>query len=100
MDNKEFRNSVKDILNHISDAAYLENHNLMTVLLGPEEARQSSRIRLLRDRISAAIDVLRPPEGTPAHATEWRCHRILTLRYLNLIEFHQIEYELGLSQRQ
>jgi CheY-like chemotaxis protein len=100
MDKTVFRNSIKDILNHISDAAYLENHNLMTLLLSAEEARQANRIRLLRNRISTAINVLQPPEGTPAHAAEWRCHRILTLRYLQLMEFHQIEFELGLSQRQ
>jgi CheY-like chemotaxis protein len=100
MDKIQFRTNVKDILNHISDGAYLENHNLMTLLLTPEEARQANRLRLLRSKISQGVDVLRPPEDTPAHAAEWRCHRILTLRYLNLMEFHQIEYELGLSQRQ
>jgi CheY-like chemotaxis protein len=100
MDKMQFRNSVKDILNHISDAAYLENHNLLARLLTVEEARQTNRIRLLRNKISESIDVLRPPEDTPTNVAEWRCYRILTLRYLNLMEFHQIEEKLGLSQRQ
>ena len=100
MDKMQFRNSVKDILNHISDAAYLENHNLLSRLLTAEDARQANRIRLLRNKISESIDVLRPPENTPANVAEWRCYQILTLRYLNLMEFHQIEEKLGLSQRQ
>ncbi|MRS02915.1 response regulator, partial [bacterium] len=39
-------------------------------------------------------------EGTPSNSTEWRCYKILTFRYFQLKEWHVIEEELGLSQRQ
>jgi CheY-like chemotaxis protein len=100
MDKMQFRSSIKEILNHISDAAYLENHNLTGLILSEEEARQPNRQQLLRSKISDSINMLRPPEETPTSAAEWRCYRILTLRYMQLKEWHHIEYDLGLSQRQ
>jgi len=100
MDKPQFRNSVKEILNHISDPAHLENSNLLRILLTSEETSHPSHLQTLRVRIREGINLLQPPEDTPPNATEWRCYRILTLRYLQLKEWHTIEEELGLSQRQ
>jgi CheY-like chemotaxis protein len=100
MEKQQFRNSVKEILNHISDPAHLENSNLLSILLTSEETGHPSHLQTLRARIREGINVLQPPEDTPPNASEWRCYRILTLRYLQLKEWHTIEEELGLSQRQ
>jgi CheY-like chemotaxis protein len=100
MDLAQFRNSLKDILNHLADTAYLENSKLANLLLSDEESKQGNRIQLLRSKISTGIEVLRPPEDIPVHVAEWRCYRILTLRYLRGMELYLIEDELGLSQRQ
>ena len=100
MDKAQFRNSLKDILNHLADTAYLENNNLANLLLSETESRGGNRIQLLRNKISEAIEVLRPPADIPTHVAEWRCYRILTLRYLRGMDLYVIEDELGLSQRQ
>lgn len=100
MDRTEFQNDVKDILNHLSDPAYLENHNLLNLFYTGEEAPISVRMHSLRETIQKSINFLQPPEGTPSNATEWRCYKILTFRYFQLKEWHVIEEELGLSQRQ
>jgi CheY-like chemotaxis protein len=100
MDKSQFRNNVKDLLNHLSDTAYLENRNLADLLLSGEEARQTNRVALLRNRVSESMELLRPPEEIPTNVAEWRCYRILSMRYLRGMELYRIEDELGLSQRQ
>jgi len=91
MNKSEFRNNVKDLLNHLSDTAYLENSNLVNLFLSEEEARQTNRLHLLRNKISASIDLLRPPQEIPDNVAEWRCYRILTMRYLRGMELYRIE---------
>ncbi|HCS38319.1 MAG TPA: hypothetical protein DIW44_01885 [Anaerolineaceae bacterium] len=100
MDRTEFQNAVKDILNHLSDPAYLENHNLLNLFYSGEDAPITVRMHALRETIQKSINFLQPPDGTPSIATEWRCYKILTFRYFLLKEWHIIEEELGLSQRQ
>lgn len=100
MDRVNFLNDVKDILNHLSDPAYLENHNLINLFYKGNESALAVRMHAVRETFQESMDFLRPPEGTPINATEWRCYKILTLRYFQLKEWHLIEEELGLSQRQ
>jgi len=100
MDRTEFLNAVKDILNHLSDPAYLENHNLINIFYRGEETSLSARMQALRTTIQKSIDILKPPDKTPSNAPEWRCYKILTYRYFLLKEWHVIEEDLGLSQRQ
>ncbi|MBI9050567.1 MAG: response regulator [Anaerolineaceae bacterium] len=100
MDNNTFYNAVKEALNHLSDPAYLKNHQLVQYFLTETESRQSNWIQLLHAKVSEIIDLLRPPEGTPETASEWRSSKILSLRYLRGFELYRIEEELGLSQRQ
>jgi CheY-like chemotaxis protein len=100
MDRVEFQNDVKDILNHLSDPAYLENHNLLNLFYTGGDAPLTIRMHSLREIIQESINFLQPPEGTPSNATEWRCYKILNFRYFQMKEWHVIEEELGLSQRQ
>ncbi len=100
MEKDEFRNNIKDILNHISDTAYLENHNLISTFTISEEIKSGQKLQTLREIIKDSINFLQPPADTPASAPAWRCFKILTLRYLQLQEWHNIESDLGLSQRQ
>lgn len=100
MDKDEFVNAVKDILNHLSDPAYLENRNLIELFYHGNETTLVKRVQALREVFQQSINFLKPPEGTPANAPEWRCFKILSYRYLQLKEWHLIEDELGLSQRQ
>lgn len=100
MDKTIFRTRIKDALNHLQDTAYLANGNLANLLLTEAEARQGNRIQLFRNKIADRIELLRPPAEIPENDAEWRCYRILTLRYLRGMELYRIEDELGLSQRQ
>jgi CheY-like chemotaxis protein len=100
VDKAQFRSRIKDALNHLSDTAYLENGNLPALLLTEDEARQPNRVQLFRNKIGESIDLLRPPDEIPTNDAEWRCYRILSLRYLRGMDLYRIEDELGLSQRQ
>ena len=100
MDRVEFLNAVKDILNHLSDPAYLENRNLIELFYHGEETTLVARVHAIRETFQESIDFLKPPDGTPVNAPEWRCYKILNFRYLQLKDWHVIEEELGLSQRQ
>jgi len=100
MERIEFLNDVKDILNHLSDPAYLENHNLLDLFYHGADMSRAARMQALRQTFQGSIDFLKPPEGTPPNASEWRCYKILNFRYFQLKEWHVIEEELGLSQRQ
>lgn len=100
MERTEFLNAVKDILNHLSDPAYLENHNLINIFYHGEETSLSTRVQALRTTIQESIDILKPPDLTPDNAPEWRCYKILTYRYFQFKDWYLIEEELGLSQRQ
>jgi CheY-like chemotaxis protein len=100
MDKLKFRASVKEILNHLSDPAFLENHNLIDLFQSTEEVTLNARIQALRNTIQESINLLKPPVGTPEKAVEWRCYKILFFRYFQMKSWHIIEEELGLSQRQ
>jgi CheY-like chemotaxis protein len=100
MNKTTFINDVKDILNHLSDPAYLENHNLVDLFYQGNEKVLAVRMQALRGTFQESIDFLKPPEGTPLNAAEWRCFKILNMRYFLLKDWHIIEEELGLSQRQ
>lgn len=97
---QQFQMVIRDVLNHLSDVAYLENHNLIAPFLSEEEANQPNHIQLLHAKIERSIKSLRPPEDVPSDAAEWRCSRILTMRYLNNMDLHLVADNLGLSQRQ
>jgi hypothetical protein len=66
---------------------------------GPD-APLTVRIRSLRETFQNSNNFLCPPDGTPVAATEWRCYKILNSRYFQMKEWHVIEEEMGLSQRQ
>lgn len=100
MDDEDFQGRIRDVLSHLSDVAYLENHNLVRPFLTEEEARQPNHVQLLYAKIREGINTLRPPDNTPMNAAEWRCYNILTMRYLNGVDLYRIGEELGLSQRQ
>lgn len=91
---------IRDVLNHLSDIAYLENHNLIAPFLSEEEAKQPNHVKLLHAKLEESIKSLRPPEGIPSDAAEWRCSKILTMRYINNMGLLQVADSLGLSQRQ
>lgn len=53
----------------------------------------------LHDRLLAAIEQIRPPEGTPEHVLIWRPYRYLTLRYVHALSLQQVSTELGITGR-
>lgn len=97
---KEFHLAIRNLLNHFSDFAYLENSDALNLLLSKDEMLQPNQIVLFRNKIKKNISNLCPPENTPSLASEWRCFRILTLHYVNNMEMYDVAYEVGLSERQ
>jgi CheY-like chemotaxis protein len=101
MDQEQFHDHLRKILNHLSDAAFLESEpDLLRIFLTEDEAHQPNHLQLLRVKIGESIHALNPPENVPLNAPEWRSSRALAMRYLNGMKLYRIEEELGLSPRQ
>ena len=96
----EFRKQVKDALEHLYDTAYLETHSLLPLIAGPASANRLTRAQKLRSLLKETIEKLRPPEGTPPNAPEWRSYSALRYRYVQGMSLGETEHELGISQRQ
>jgi CheY-like chemotaxis protein len=82
---------------HLDDRPFLVAHPLPALLVAPG---QSATPETLRRSLLAAIEQLRPPEGTPSHLANWRRWRHLTLRYVSGLPTKQIAHQLVISERQ
>lgn len=96
----QFYKQIRDALTHLYDSAYLECHTLVPKLLDPSEFTQLSRAQLLRSLLKETIEALRPRQGSPSSAPEWRSYLALRYRYVQEMSLLEIQEELGISRRQ
>ncbi len=97
---ERFRDEIRDALGHLYDTAHLECHPLAARLLEPDVPRGLTRAQVLRGLLKETIEELRPQQGNPTAAPEWRSYLALYHRYVKGGSFADIEEELGLSRRQ
>lgn len=95
-----FRKSVHDVLEHIHDLAYLETHPLAVQLGQPASFLPASRGQKLREVLKDTLEKLRPQQGAPSGAPEWRSYLALRYRYIQNMSMAEIENKLGISLRQ
>ena len=96
----EFRKQVKDALEHLHDTAYLQVHPLLSQVAGPATAHQMTHAQRLRGLLTEAIESLRPQQGPPSAAPEWRSYLALRYRYVQGMSMAETENKLGVSLRQ
>ncbi|MEW5717805.1 MAG: response regulator [Chloroflexota bacterium] len=95
-----FHKQVKDALEHLHDAAYLQVHPLLSQIASEVADSQQTRAQRLRAWLKNAIEQLRPAQDLPSSSPEWRSYLALRYRYLQRMNPTNIENELGISQRQ
>ncbi|MHB0858725.1 MAG: response regulator [Anaerolineae bacterium] len=100
MSPEEFGQQVSNVLRHIQDHVYLQNHPLCIALTPDPTAQGPCRAQRLRRLILEAIEGLSPPADTPLNSREWRGYHILTSRYVEGQDLEQIMAELAISERQ
>ena len=100
----EFADSVRDVLSHLYDHAYLVRHPFLRDLPRPVGAAPVSdpteAVRSLRLLVVQAVETLRPRPETPASDPAWRPYSVVRSRYLLGKEFEEISSELSLGVRQ
>ncbi len=74
-----FEKELHDCLLHLYDYAYLQNHSLLACLA--PHSSGVDRVQAFRQRISTAIEQLRPDSGVSPLSRAGRAYHILTLRY-------------------
>jgi CheY-like chemotaxis protein len=95
-----FRKQVKDALEHLYDAAYLETHPLLAHLSDASSATRTTRAQKLRALLKDSIEQLHPNQDLPSGSPEWRSYLALRYRYVQGMNQNEIEHELGISLRQ
>lgn len=96
----EFRRLVKDALEHLYDAAYLETHPLLAQFSPQAADTRLTRAQKLRTLLKDAVEALRPQEPSPSQSPEWRSYLALRNRYVRGMSAGETEAELGISLRQ
>jgi CheY-like chemotaxis protein len=96
----EFIQQVRDVLNHLYDYPYLENHPLTlhycpeSGLTGPNRAQRLHRLLL------ETIEALHPPTAPAKDTSQARCYHLLVYRYVEEQTLEDIMAEFGYSRRQ
>ncbi|MFC1976104.1 response regulator [Chloroflexota bacterium] len=99
-DQDEFIQQVRDVLNHLYDYPYLENHPLTlrrwpeSGITGPNRAQRLHRLLL------ETIEALHPPTAPAKDTSQARCYHLLVYRYVEEQPLEDIMAEFGYSRRQ
>ena len=96
----QFLDQVKDALENLYDLVYLRGHPLACLLVPTMFACDIKGAKILRQQILEAVEQLKPGDKANGAERLWRTHRILHLRYVEVLPFRKVMYELGLSQTQ
>lgn len=99
MEQQDFIDLFKDMMNHIYDYAALETHPLARLVELPVDAH-TSRAEYLQQTVYQAIEKLRPPGGEAPGHPEGRPYFILQRRYVDGMTPQALAVELHVSERQ
>ncbi|MBI2941512.1 MAG: response regulator [Chloroflexi bacterium] len=97
MEQSQFFRLVRDALNHLDDAPFLEASPLVNLLAGPGERFDGGA---LRRQVAEALEQLRPPQGESGPESSWRRYRCLYLRHVHGASSERVQEELRVSGRQ
>ena len=95
---EEFEQELQNCLLHFYDYAYLQDNPVVKSLF--PDVTTADRIQKFRDRITNAIEHLRPPDSTPTLAKGARPYHVLTMRYIEQASIDEITEQMSISRRQ
>ena len=94
----DFQHSVRSVLLHLYDNAFLQNHPLTATWAGASPGDRLTHVQDLRRVLLDSIERLRPQ--STAHGDAARAYAVLTYRCVDGLTIEEIEHKLGLSRRQ
>lgn len=97
---EEFLEQVKQVLEHLFDFAYLQQHPLARRYDSESDLSAKTAGRQLRYEIIKAIESLKPQPDAHFRAPVARLYNILHLYYVETLNIQSAAAELGLSERQ
>lgn len=97
---EEFLEQVKQVLQHLFDFAYLQQHPLARMYDGSDDLSAKTAGRQLRYEVIKAIEALEPQPDAHFRAPTARLYNILHLCYVENLNIQAAADELGLSERQ
>lgn len=95
-----FVEQVKQVLEHLYDFAYLQQHSLARVYDGGGDLSAKTAGRQLRHDLIKIIESLKPNGDTHFRAPVARLYNLLHLYYVENLTIQEAAIELGLSERQ
>ncbi len=95
-----FAEQVKQVLEHLYDFAYLQQHPLARYYDGEGDRSAQMSGRQLRQELLTAIESLKPNSSAHFRAPVARLYNILHLYYVENLTIQDAAIELGLSERQ
>jgi CheY-like chemotaxis protein len=97
---EEFLQQVRDVLNHLYDYPYLENHPLALRYWPESGAAGPNRAQRLHRFLLESIEALHPPTARAKDTLQARCYLLLVYRYVEEQPLEDIMREFGYSRRQ
>ncbi len=95
-----FVEQVKQVLEHLYDFAYLQQHPLARIYDGAGDLSAKTAGRQLRHDLMKVIESLKPSGDTHFRAPVARLYNLLQLYYVENLTMQEAAVELGLSERQ
>ncbi len=96
---QEFREQVKEVLEHLYDFPYLQTHPLVR---DSQLVDQTGGVagQSLRREVMAAIELLSPGPRVAFRSPNARVYNLLQLHYIEGMTIQEVAHELGISVRQ
>src|SRR5438045_310587 len=95
---QSFKDQIQDCLSHLYDYAFLQDHEFVRLLI-PNVA-PSQRVQVFRQRIIDTIENFSPGNKVDFHSRQARTYNVLSLRYVEGHDPHDLMEQLAFSPRQ
>lgn len=95
---EDFQQQLHTCLTHFYDYTFLFNHPFVMHIV-PDEVG-SDRVQQFREKVTQAIERLRPAPNITFHSKDARPYNVLNLRYIDQQETEDVIQRLALSRRQ
>lgn len=95
-----FIEQVKQVLEHLYDFAYLQQHPLARIYDSQSDLSTKTAGRQLRHELIKGIESLKPNSNAHFRAPDARLYNVLHLYYVENLTIQEAAIELGLSDRQ
>jgi len=97
---ESFVEQIRDVLAHLYDYPYLQNHPLIEQFEPPNQLSPQGRMRFLRSLVLEAIEEMNPGPDVPFRSHRARAYNVLNLHYVEGLMVQEVARELAISERQ